>query len=101
MTTILSSFDLNELMPFVILFVVWYMVLFQIRKGLKHGVMDEHRRSSSESVEPNTRTTTKKDEPWNFRFLFAFYVILAFLVPILTVAAVLSKTGIIAWPYNK
>lgn len=90
----MSSINLNEVMPFVLLWIPWILAVRELRNHFRHGYMTEYLRRSSEDMRDNaTRTTTAAQHPISYRLLFVFYAAITIGVPILTFYVLYSRTG--------
>ena len=85
MPILLGMINLNEVIPYVILWIPWFISLYGIYSGLKHGVMREYRRNEytelGDSDRPN-RYSYRNTQPISFWALFVFQIIILILVPI-------------------
>ena len=81
---------IDELVPFVLFSLPWFMAVFEIRRGLTRGELREyHRRDYSEDDHGRpSRYCRRSEEPKTFWCLFAFYVIVTVLIPIGMVYAI-------------
>ena len=82
-----------EVVPYLLMLIPWAMAVREIFRGMRHGELTEYLRKSSESDDRAWRICRRDAEPWAFRILFAFYAIVAVVVPVLLVYVYWSKRG--------
>lgn len=93
-----------DIVPYLIILLALYIAVREVRRGLRTGTMVWYRRgagSGDETVEDSPPNISQRDEqPKTFWSLFVFYCLIIVLAPIMTAASLLTKAGIIEWPYN-
>lgn len=84
--------DLNEIMPFLLIWLLWLVAVKELRSHFRHGVMTEYlRRSSEDDDEPATKTSTLAQYPISHRLLFLLYASAAIAIPVLTAAVLYNR----------
>ncbi len=90
----MSRYNLNEIMPFVLLWIPWLLAMRELYNHFRHAHMTEYlRRSSENDVNSATRKTTAAQHPFSYRLLFLFYAGVAILVPVLTVYVLHTRSA--------
>lgn len=91
----LTRFNLNELMPFILLWIPWVLAIRELHSHFRYGRMTEYLRRGADPVDdqPATRTTTPAQNPISYRLLLVFYLVVAILVPALTAYVLYTSSG--------
>lgn len=78
--------DFNEIMPFIVFWILWLLAVKELHNHFRHGFMTEYLRRSGDvdDDEPGTRPTTLAQHPISYRLLFVLYASTAVFVPVVT-----------------
>lgn len=85
--------DFNEFMPFIVLWIPWLLAVKELRSHLRHGVMNEYLRRSSDpdNDQPGTRLTTPEEHPISYHLLLLFYASTAVAIPVVTAVVMYGR----------
>ena len=80
----------DELLPYFLFALPWFMVVSQMIKGLKTGTMREYLRSDyqEEGSGRGPKYLSREESPVGFWCLFGFYTLIAIIVPVGMVYAI-------------
>ena len=79
----MSSINLNEVMPFILLMIPWIMAIRELIRHFRKGRMIAYLRRGSEHVDDQSASNfvVPEQHPIGYRILFGFYSCIALLVP--------------------
>jgi len=88
----MTAINLNEVMPFILLWLPWVMAVREVCRHYRYGHMTEYLRRGADPVDdqPTTRTTTPARHPVSYRLLLIAYCLVGILVPVLTVYVLIT-----------
>ena len=92
----MSSINLNEVMPFIVLWIPWIIAVRELYRHFRHGRMTEYFRKGSDPVDdqPATKFIMPEQHPISYRLLFALYCCVGILVPVATIYVLYTRSAL-------